>query len=149
LACGQPGRLGLPPVHKFRIGQNPLKRRLDAFVEAPGLALSLGIELHQKLEVGGRRRTTERVLDERRNDRPRAGLLLRWIGRPAGENLATACRVGSASRAEGPFDRDLPDVWVEQKTGNLARSVHRALEWLVQFAARYVIGREERHANRV
>ena len=68
---------------------------------------------------------------------------------PAHEDLATACRIAGAMSVERPFDRDLADVRIELKSGNLARRVHRPLKRLVQLGARQVVGREERHTDRV
>ena len=67
----------------------------------------------------------------------------------ADENFATAGRFRGAAGAVGPFNRDLPHVRVELKTGNCAGCVHRPLERPVQLAAGQIIGREERYAHGV
>ncbi len=69
--------------------------------------------------------------------------------RAAHENLAAAGRVAGAAGVVGPFNPDLADVRIEQKSRDGARRVHGSLKRFVQLAARHVVGREERHADRV
>ncbi len=70
-------------------------------------------------------------------------------GRAAHEDLAPARRFGRALRVVRAFNPDLPDVRVEEESGNRPRRVHRALKRPVQLAAGDVVRREKRHAHRV
>ena len=80
----------------------------------------------------------------------RAGCLprARWTG----WQTKILRRLGVSAAPVGvvrPFDPHLADVRIEQEARDRARRVHRPLERLVQLAARHVVGREERHADRV
>src|SRR5262245_15442799 len=63
------------------------------------------------------------------------------------ENLAAALGVRCALRTVRTFDHNLADMWIELKSGYVAGSVHRALEWSVQLRARQIIRREKRRTN--
>ena len=101
---------------------------------------ALLVELHQRVDVGRRRRTAEGRGRQVGDDAARARRFLGGGRRPADEDLAAARRVLRRHGVERALDADRADVREERVARRRARLQRRAHEVLVEVEHRREVG---------
>ena len=139
----------LASIDEFRIREQASQRLFDAVIEG-ATASARGIELHERVDVGGvagggRRGAPESTELFARKPLPDGGQVPGGPGTWATSSGGSACR--SAARVRRPFDPHLPHVGKKQITGNATGFDRRAQKDVVDVVVGRVVGRRERDAD--